>query len=485
MSDHRSKLRARLCSRLIAVVALLSACATNPATGKREFNLVSEAQEISMGQEGAKEVRESMGLLPDSNVQRYVRSLGLAIAQHSERPNLPWSYQVVDDPVVNAFELPGGPVFITRGILGYLNSEAELVSVIGHETGHVTARHSARQMSRAQLAQIGLVAGAVLSPRVAQFGDVLSQGLGLVFLKYGRDDETQADDLGFKYTVAQGYDAREMAAVFHTLDRVTGTAKEGRPPEWLSTHPDPGNRVAKTQERLAALHKDFTGTKVNRDVYLQAINGIVFGENPRQGYFSGAMFYHPDLKFQLEFPSGWKTQNQVQAVVGVSAQQDAMITLQFAGNASPQDAARTFLGQQGIQTVETSTRDINGLAAAAATFSAQTEQGQLAGIATFVSLDGTTYRVLGYTPSAKFRDYAAVFQRAAGSFRRLTDAAALSVQPARVRIQRVPRTMTLTDFNREFPSTIPIAQLAIINGVEQNGTLTAGSLAKQVVGGGR
>src|SRR5688572_43012 len=302
-----------------ALTALLVACATNPVTGKRELSFVSESDEIAMGQEGAKATIASIGLVPDSALQRYVSNLGLSMARASERPNIPWQVNVIDDPIVNAFALPGGPVFITRGILSHMNSEAQLVSVLGHEIGHITAKHSVAQMSQAQLGQIGIIAATIAKPGLAQFGELAAQGLGVLFLKFGRDDERQSDDLGFRYMTNAGYDPGEMAEMFRTLERLgAGSESEGRVPGWLSTHPDPGNRVQATMQKIAATSLP-AGLKVERDAFLQRTQGIIFGENPRQGFFRQSQFLHPDLKFQLDFPSGWKTQNTMTAVIGVSA----------------------------------------------------------------------------------------------------------------------------------------------------------------------
>src|SRR3954469_9255079 len=182
-------------TRSLALSLMVAACATNPVTGKRKLSLVSEQQEIQMGQEGAQQVAQEIGLINDQALQNYVQGVGAAIAAKSERPNLPWTFRVVDDPSPNAFALPGGFIFVTRGLLDLMNNEAEMAFGVGHEIGHVTARHSVQQMSQQQVAQLALGVGAVLSPTVAQFGNVASQGLGLLFLKYGRDDERQADDL--------------------------------------------------------------------------------------------------------------------------------------------------------------------------------------------------------------------------------------------------------------------------------------------------
>jgi predicted Zn-dependent protease len=457
---------------------VLATCATNPVTGRRELSLVSESQEIAMGQEAAQQVAGSIGVVPDSALQRYISGLGLILARASERPNLPWSFTVLDDPTVNAFALPGGPIFITRGILSHMNSEAQLVSVLGHELGHVTAKHSVHQMSQAQLAQIGLIAAVIVKPGLAQFGDLASQGLGLLFLKFSRDDETQADDLGFRYMVNAGYSPTEMAEMFRTLERIGGGG-EGRVPEWLSTHPDPGNRVQKTLDRVAATSLP-SNLRVERDAFLQRTDGIIFGENPRQGFFRQSRFLHPDMQFQVDFPSGWKAQNQATAVVAVSPQEDAIVVLALAGTAAPNQALSEFLNQQGIQSQGASSSAINGLTAASAVFIAQTDEGVLAGNIAFISHGGRTFRLMGYTPQQRYGTYRGVFAQSLGSFRRLTDPAALAVQPVRVHLVRLPRAMTIAEFHQAYPSTIPVEKVALINGVDTSTTLPAGTLVKRV-----
>ena len=432
-----------------------------------------------MGQEAAKEVTASIQPVADDALQRYVSGLGTQLAKASERPNLPWSFTVIDDPQVNAFALPGGPIFITRGILTHMNSEAQLVSVLGHEIGHITAKHSVQQLSQAQLAQIGIIAAVIVKPSLAQFGDLASQGLGLLFLKFGRDDETQADDLGFRYMTTAGYSPTEMAEMFRTLQRLSGGNSGGRVPEWLSTHPDPGNRVEKTLQRVAATSLP-AGLKVERDAFLQRTDGMIFGENPREGFFRQQQFLHPDLKFQFDFPAGWQTQNQPTAVAAISPQQDALIVLAGAGNTSPNQAMNQFMGQQGITNQGASSGSINGLPAATGTFTANTEDGVLAGNVAFVTLDNQTYRLLAYTPQQRFGAYRGAFSQSLQSFRRLTDQAALNAQPVRIRLVRLPRAMTITEFHQAYPSTIPVAQVALINGVDATTTIPAGTLVKRV-----
>jgi predicted Zn-dependent protease len=465
---------------LVASACLaLAACAVNPATGERQFMLVSESQEISLGQQGAADTRQSIGLYPDSSLQAYVSARGMEIAARSERPNLPWSYQVVDDPVVNAFALPGGPVFITRGILAYFNSEAEMMSVIGHETGHITARHSAKEMSRQQLLGGLLGVGSMLSADIAKYAGVAGQGLQLLFLKYSRDDEAQADALGFRYMVADGYDPRAMARMFTTLGRLSGGAGE-RIPEWQSTHPDPVNRLAATEQRIKGVTTDLDKLKLDRDSYLRRIDGIVFGDDPRNGYFDGARFYHPRLKFTFVFPAGWATQNQNQAVVAISPKQDAVVVLSTAGTAAPAAAARAFLGQQGIQAVTESDVTVNGLPAHGATFTATTQNADIAGRALWVSLDGATYQILAYTTAGAYSTYAAAFGQSLPTFARLTDPARLAIQPKRIHVVKLASAQTIAQVAAAQQSAVPADQLAVINGVEAGEVLPAGTLVKVV-----
>jgi predicted Zn-dependent protease len=476
----RIRSAARTAGLLLLGIAL-GTCATNPVTGKKELSFISEGQEIAMGREYATQIAQEMGVYPDSGVQSYVSRLGLELAAGTERPKLPWTFTVMDDPQVNAFALPGGPIFITRGILTHMNSEAELASVLGHEIGHVTARHSVRQMTRQQLAQIGLVAGAIASEKIAQNLGAISQGLGVLFLKYGRDDESQADGLGFRYALNDGYDVRKMIDMFTTLQRVTARAGQ-RIPEWQSTHPDPGNRIEATRARVARLTLSLDDKKVNRDAFLRQLDGMVYGDNPRQGFFQGGSFLHPDLAFQIDFPEGWQRANQVHAVTGVSPKQDAQVQLSLAGQATPAEALRQFLGQQGIQAGRSSQTTINGNPAALAPFSARTEDGNvLNGLVAYIAYGGRTYQLLSLTV-ASYATYDRTFQGFVGSFRRLTDPAALAIKPNRIDIVRAPRATTLAGFNQQYPSVIEIGELALINGKQDgNSAIAAGESVKRVI----
>jgi predicted Zn-dependent protease len=466
----------------VAATATLIACATNPATGRRQLMLVSEAQEVAMGRAADQEVAGAYGLYPDPEVQAYVDGLGQRLAATSERPDLPWSFKVVDDAAVNAFALPGGFIYVTRGIMTHLSTEAELVAVLGHEIGHVTARHSASQMSKQQLAMGGLVLGMVVKPELQRFGEMVQQGLGLLFLKFGRDAENEADELGLRYMTGEAYDPREMLEVFGILDGVTRAEGGGaRMPDWLSTHPSPGNRLARIQGQIAATGA--SGTVVRREEYLRHLDGMVFGENPREGFFQETHFYHPDLRFQLSFPPAFKTQNQRQAVVGVSEAQDALMALTLAAGASPEEAARQFLSQQGIRAGRSGRDTVGGLPAYTAFFESTSEQGELRGQVSFVSYEGRIYRILGYTPAERFQRHQSAFDASIRSFRPLTDPRYLGVRPSRIALVSPNRSMALPEFARSYPSSVGPETIGLINGVAANQTFPRGVLAKKVVGG--
>ena len=471
--------------RAAAASVLLFGCVRNPATGKLQLDIVSESQEVEMGKQAAQEVQQTMGTYKDPKVEAYVNNLGQSLAKQTTRPNLPWQFHVVEDASVNAFALPGGPVFVTRGILGTLNSEAELAGVMGHECGHVAARHSATQLSKAQVAQLGLGLGSILSPAVASVGQVAGAGLQVMFLKFSRDDESQADKLGLAYMANDGYDARSMLEVFRTLNRVSKLAGGGKLPQWLETHPDPENRLGAAEQRLKEIKHDFTGAKVNREDYLRTIDGIVYGEDPRQGFFKGQLFLHPELKFQVQFPEGWKTQNTPQAVAAISPKQDAIVQLQAAGQGtSPEQAAQKFFSQKGIQRGQAAQTSVHGLPAVAAYFAAQTDQGQIGGLVTFLGYNNTTWAILGYTAAAAVQQHDAEFKSVTTSFGPLTDAAAANVQPAKIQLVKLDQPMTVEQFQQKYPSNRKVEEVALINGLDAPASpMQPGQTYKRVVGG--
>jgi predicted Zn-dependent protease len=478
---HRHALRLTALILPFAGALALSGCATNPVTGKSQLALVSEPQEIEMGKQAAEETRQSIGLVKNDSLQTYVHDVGLKLAKDSERPELPWSFQVVDDPTPNAFALPGGYIFVTRGLLTYMNSEAELAAVLGHEIGHVTARHSVQQISRAQIAQLGLGLGMILAPDLQPLGNLLGSGMQLLFLKYGRDAERQADELGFRYALQEKYDVREMDDVFVSLQKISQQEHRSPLPTWQATHPDEGERIQTAERRVAELPPGaLEGTRVGEAEFLNHIQGLAFGENPRQGYFEGTHFLHPDLAFQITFPQGWKTQNLPQAVVGLSPQQDGAIQLSV-GRGDPEQATRQFLGQQGVQAGQAVRKTVNGLPAVIAEFAAQTQQGTVQGLVSYVSYQDATYQIVGYAPAQRYSNLQDSFLKTIDSFGALKDPAALHVQPKQIEIVKLPRAMSVQEFNRAYPSKVDLKTVALINEVEENATFPAGKQVKRIV----
>ncbi len=464
---------------LVSALALLPAgCAVNPATGERQLIFISERREIEMGREADGQIVALLGLYDDAELQSYIQDLGAEMAGLSERPNLPWTFRIVDDPVVNAFALPGGFIYITRGIMVHLSSEAQLASVVGHEIGHVTGRHSVEQISRSQFFQLGLGVGSILSPTFRDLSGIAGAGLGLLTLKFGRGDERQADDLGLRYMRRAQYDPREMPGVFELLGRVSQARGGGGPPEWLSTHPDPENRKERIEAAIAALNQDFEESTVARSSYLSRLDGMVYGVNPREGFFRDNLFLHPDLAFQIRFPEGWQTANQKQGVLAVS-QNEAIIQLTLAQARSAGAAADAFFAQQGVSGARPRRRSINGLTAYTGSFSAASQQTRLEGEAAFVELGGNVFQIVAYGVASSWSRNARAAARSLRSFDRVTDPEVLSVQPKRLDIFTLPQAMTLNQFARGYSTGLPIDELALINQVDPDVRLPAGTLIKR------
>jgi predicted Zn-dependent protease len=466
---------------LLALLAVVAACAVNPATGRRELSLISEAQEIQMGRDADPEVTASIGVVDDPELQAYVSNVGMRLAAVSERPNLPWSFKVVDDPVVNAFAIPGGFIYVTRGILAHFDSEAELAGVLGHEIGHVTARHSVAQMSRQQLQTIGLGVGMIFSETVRDYAGLASAGLQLMNLRYSRGDESEADVLGLRYINRMGYDPDAMIGVFEMLAQVGGGG-EGRIPEWQLTHPYPENREANIRERIAedGLARDGT---VNRDAYLDQIDGLVYGENPREGFFQGTRFLHPELELELTFPAGWNTVNQRTVVGAVAPGQDGVLVMGLVEDgAAPADELRDFLSQDGIQGGTIRQDGSGAVERARATFQLTTEDGTLSGEAAFVRYGGRVYRLLGYAPPASWSSYSAAVSTSISTFRPVTDPAILGVQPWRLDIVTLPSAMSLNSYLARNPGPVDAEALGRLNRQDPGAVLSAGTRIKRVVG---
>src|SRR6267143_5391093 len=326
-----------LAAAFFAAALTFTGCATNPATGKRQISFVSTSKEAEMGRESDPAVIEQYGVYGDSTVGHYVDSVGQKLASVSHLPTLGWHFRVIDSPVVNAFAIPGGYIYISRGILAYLNSEAQLAGVLGHEIGHVTARHSAQQITRADIAGVGLLASAVFVGALRPYTGLASQGLGLLFLKYSRENETQADELGVGYATKAAYDPRVIPTTYSMLRRV-GERQGDNLPSFLSTHPDPGDREIRTSQLAqAAVAGGRRGLVIGDAKYRAHSEGLIYGDDPRAGYFVGNRFYHPDLGFEMIFPDGWKNANQPSSIVSANPSAGGMmeVTLQRSKDPDP------------------------------------------------------------------------------------------------------------------------------------------------------
>ena len=469
----------------ILVLLTTIGCATNPATGGRQLMLVSQEQESQMGRQQDEQIVASGQVYDDQDLQDYVQGLGSQLAAVSERPELPWTFRVLDDDIVNAFAAPGGYIYVTRGILSHLNSEAELMTVLGHEIGHVTARHSANQISKQQIMGMGLAVGMILEPAVAAWSDVAQAGLGLAALKFSRDDERQADRLGLRYMLGAGYDPHQAPEVFDMLDRVTRTSGDGGMPSWASTHPQPENRTGLIDRQLAEMEPLPVDLTVERRGYLQRLNGLVFGPDPREGFFRDELFLHPGLAFRIDFPRGWKTHNAKDLVAGVSPNQDAAIVLGLAEEKDALRAAEKFVRDEGVRGESPRTGRINGQQAAWTRFEVATgaSSEDFAGRALFVLHGDLVFRIVGYAPRSRWSGYSQTVEAAMQTFARETDPQVLNIQPARVMLVQADSAMSLSEFCRRHGSSISVEEVALLNDLRPNASVEKGDLIKLVIGG--
>jgi predicted Zn-dependent protease len=301
-------------------------------------------------------------------------------------------------------------------------------------------------------------------------------------LKYGRDDERQSDELGLGYMARAGYEPSEMVTVFQTLARVTRGGDGGGVPEWLSTHPNPVNREQLIRQQIARLPARPGARKVGREAFLQRIDGLVYDEDPREGFFTAAnAFHHPALEFRVAFPQGWKTLNRRSLVAAVSPEQDAVIQLALAKGEDAQAAASAFLASEGIESTPPERGRINGLEAVSAEF-AVGGQSPLRGSAAFVEHGGKVYGLLGYAPQAKYAARQATLLAALRSFARETDRRVLEVQPWRLQVVTPGRTLSQSAFAKTYPGPVSAEDLARLNQLSEGESYPAGRPAKRVVG---
>lgn len=317
----------------LAAAAIVAACAVNPVSGTREFVLLSESQEIELGRKNDPQIRREYGVYDDPRLQAYVQTVGERLARTSHRPALVYRFTVLDSPDVNAFALPGGYIYITRGILAYLGSEAELAAVLGHEIGHVTARHAVRQYTAAVSAS---VIAQILVPQSPAGQDLLNILGSALLAGYGREHELEADRLGAEYLARAGYDPEAMIKVIALLKNQEEFEKarakeEGREPRVyhgvFATHPSADRRL---QEVVAEAQRFRPPgpARVAREEYLRHLEGLVFGDSAREGVRVANRFYHRDMNIAVAFPAGWWLENQRAAVRARPRDRAALLEMQ-------------------------------------------------------------------------------------------------------------------------------------------------------------
>lgn len=476
---------------------LAGGCATEPSaiTGRKQSYGYTWQQELALGAKADTEIVGEMGTYPDTGLQAYVEGVANRVLAESDfrdadtpelyRQTL-FAFRVIDSPVVNAFALPGGYVYVTRGLLAHLDNEAQLAVVLGHEIGHVTARHSSRQALRSQFSQIGLLAGAVIGQEV--FSDVPDLGstildlggsaLQLLMFRYSRDSEREADSLGVRYAGVAGYDATESAAFFQSLQRLS--AESGKSlPAWTSTHPDPGERAATVARLGAAVRMDGTPAEVGTEPYLEHIENMVFGNDPRQGFRRGNSFYHPELQFQFSRPDGWTVQNERDKVVAGDPGNGAIMTLEVVAATDARTATNTFVNQAGVQATAVETTQINGLTASRVIGKISHGTTTYGTTVVFIEHHNRVFRFAGLTAESALARWLPVFVQTFRSFAPLTDRTLLNVQPVRLHVTPIEQETRFRDLiPTDLPDGVTLEQLAILNQVDVDEMIPAGRRIK-------
>ena len=487
---------------LITLVSvLLAGCATvtNPVTGQQERTVMDERSEIAEGRKAHEEVLQEYGVYANPRLQAYVNELGQRLAKQSHRKNLEWHFTVLDSPEINAFALPGGYVYVTRGLMAYMESEADLAGVIGHEIGHVTARHGAQRATRQQTAGLGVLAatilGAVLEVKgvsgATDIASTMSQGVAAGYIaSYSRDQESQADKLGAEYLARINYDPKNMVDVIRVLKSqeqfAADTARaEGRKPPasagWLASHPSNDKRL----QDIVQVSAQYKGKYADegRTRYLQAIDGMTFGESREQGVTRGRHFYHEPLGIALTAPEGWRVQNTGEAVALANAAGDAGLIVQVlppkAGNSHDEIIRNVFKLEQG----RTERLALGSFPATHFAGIARNRQGQAQAIEATVATGPASRHFLLFYGA---RD-AQALQRARGklreaeaSFRALAGADVAAARPWVLRTVAYSRG-GFAQFARQSPlpgNAEP--QLRLINGVYAGGEPPPGQLVKVV-----
>jgi len=473
---------------LLLLVSLIAvSCAINPVTGKKELMLMSEAQEIQMGAQYDPQVIATFGEYQDEQILSFIQTRADEMGKISHRPTLKYHVKILDSPVINAFAVPGGYIYLTRGILAQFNNEAELMGVLGHEMGHITARHSVSNQSKQTLGQLLLIGGMIASEEFASYAQYALQGMQLLFLKFSRDNERQADQLGVAYSSQIGYDANKMADFFQVLKKMSLPEEQGGVPTFLSTHPDPADRynAVKRDTKMWQDSLKMDNYKVNADNYMHMIDGIIYGEDPRQGYVEGNSFYHPEMKFSFSFPAGWQFENLPTQVNMAPSDGKALLVFTFAPGSTLDEAANNALEQLELKPQESLRTSINNLPAIV-TQSKQVYQDQSTGqqqsniiMSCFIDFDKTFFVFHGVTAEANYNIYSDPFMATMNTFSTLTDPLKLNKKPVKILVKKVQRTGTLADALRYYGiQQNSMDELGLLNNLELTDVVQAGRMIK-------
>lgn len=466
---------------ILILVACLIGCAINPVTGKRELSLISESQELALGKQTDAQIRQQYGVYDDAGLNAYVRSVGASLVPHTHRPHLAYQFAVLDTPVVNAFAVPGGYIYVTRGILALMGSEAELAVVLGHELGHVNARHSVRRMSEMMLVQVGLAVGSALSETFAEVAGLAGVGVQLLFLKYSRDDERQADDLGVEYARKGVYNPGEMIAFFGSLEKLGDLSGGHALPGFLSTHPLTNQRIDRVKQMLTESDRTL---EVKERPYLGHIDGLIYGNDPRQGYVENGRFYHPDMAFAFNIPSEWKVVNTPSQVMMSSPDEKAALVLQAEKTAEDLSAyARNKAGQiQGSQFVGEDDLQVPGFTSVHQVYRVDRQEGKAVNLRLSAIRKGEmVYTFSAVSGASDFERFDQEFKLTTQSFSRLTDPAFLRRKPSQIKLAEASGRQTLQQIFTGAGMKKDIwPTLAILNGMELGATPPRGKMIKIV-----
>jgi len=482
----------------LMILFLTAGCSIqkNPVSGTTRAFGYSWQQEIQIGRDVDPEIVREFGLHDDDELASYVTEIGERILaeSHLRRPDTDeqfrqteFTFRVLDSPVINAFALPGGYIYFTRGIMAHLSNEAQFAVVMGHEIGHVAARHASQRALRQTIGQVAIVGGAVLGQEILGLpGQTLmnlsSTAAQLIFLSYSRENERESDRLGVEYAARTGYDGSEGAALFTTLKRISEMHGQSIP-NFVSTHPDPGER----EQRIPIMSQEwkergYEQLERGTDRYMQRIDGLVFGENPRHGFTRDDHFNHPDLEFRFNKPSGWRLINQPSQVVLIGPNQDAISIFTIDSESSdPQASVNRLISSGQIQVIRQGETQSSGQWPAwEAVADASLRDGTPIRLhIQSISFDGRIYQFLSYSSRPDFEQHESNFRALASSFDRLRDPEILGIQPVRLHVFRADRSGTFSSFLPDpLPMDIEPLDVAIINQLELEDRIEAGDWLK-------